>query len=97
MDSIERRHDGIHDAEQEMKRIDSDAADLQRALDALLSDYGVKYPAADTGSLSADFAARLSDIVDDLQGPAYRRKVRLEDEIGGIEERDLRRSAPMVL
>lgn len=97
MRSTERLHDQIADAEQEMKRIQNDAAELQKAVDFLLTDYAVKYPHADTTSLSEDFAARLSDIVDDLEGPAYRRKSRLEDEISNIEWADLERSRAAVL
>lgn len=79
----------IADADREMKAIDRDAGDLQRAVDDLLSDFRAKYGHADTAGLSEAFSARLADIVDDLQGPAYRRKSRLEDEIGNIEFAEL--------
>lgn len=38
-----------------------------------------------------------TDLLDDAEGPAWRRKCRLENEIGDIEEADLRLSAPVVL
>lgn len=96
-DTHENLHDQIHDAEQEMKRIQDAAHDLQRAVDALVSDFAVKYPNADTSGLTEDFASRLADIVDDLEGPAYRRKSRLEDQIAEIEWKDLNRNSPIVI
>lgn len=97
MPSTERLEDQIHDAEREMKTIARDAGDLQDALDALLSAFAMKYPMADTHTLSEDFAARLADQVDDLQGPSYRRKVRLENEVDDIEWADLERSRPVTI
>ena len=88
----ERLYDQIADAEREMKRIQDDAADLLKAVEALVSDFSVKYPSAETGGLTEDFASRLDDIVNDLQAPAEDRKMRLEDIIGAIEWRDLRRN-----
>lgn len=93
----ERLYAQVDEAAAEMQRIEREGIELQRGVDALLSDFAMKYPHADTGSLSRDFAARLADTVDDLQGPAYRRKSRIEDTIGNIEERDLMRSSPLVL
>lgn len=92
MSNTEHLHDQIADAEKEMKRIQDDAADLLKAVEALVSDFAVKYPHADLSGLNEDFASRLSDIVNDLEGPAARRKMRLEDIIGAIEWRDLRRN-----
>ncbi len=97
MPTSESKYDAIGEAELEMKKIEDDCYDLQTAVDALLSDFGMKYPVADIASLSSDFAARLSDIEDDLQGPAYRRKSRLEDEIADEEYADLERRRPVPL
>ncbi len=97
MDTTERLHDQIHDAEIEMKRIDVDAAALQDAIDELVRAFSAKYPKVAMSALSEDFASRLSDIVDDLQGPAYRRKSRLEDDICNADWADLERNSPVVL
>jgi hypothetical protein len=95
--ATEHLHDKIADCETEMKAIDRDALDLQRAVEALVSDFAVKYPKVEMSGLNEDFASRLSDIVDDLQGPAYRRKSRIEDMIDDREWADLERSAVVVL
>lgn len=97
MPDTERLYDQIADAEREMKRIQNDAADLLKAVEALVSDFAVKYPNAETGGLTEDFSSRLDDIVNDLRAPAEDRKMRLEDIIGAIEWRDLRRNSPVVL
>lgn len=97
MPSTERLHDQIADCDAEMKRIRDDAYALQEAVAALVSDFAVKHPKAETSGLTDDFAFRLADIIDDLEGPAFRRKTRLEDEIGNIEWADLNRNAPVVL
>ena len=76
----EHMHNQIADAEREMKRIQDDAAALLRAVQVCVDAFAVKYPNAEYGDLTRDFSARLDDIVDDLEGPAYRRKIRLEDD-----------------
>lgn len=93
----ENLYDKIADCDAEMKSIDRDALDLQRAVEALVSDFAVKYPHVEMSGLSEDFATRLGDIVDDLQGPAARRKSRIEDMIDDREWADLERSAVVVL
>lgn len=97
MPGTERLHNQIADCDAEMKRIRDDAYALQEAVAALVSDFGVKYPKTEMSGLTEAFADCLSDIVDDLEGPAFRRKMRLEDEIGRIEWADLERDAPIVI
>lgn len=93
-DQYENLNDQIADCDKEMKRIKDDAADLLKAVEALVSDFAVKYPNADTSGLTEDFASRLSDIVNDLEGPAWRRKCRIENELGAIDSADLWRNSP---
>jgi hypothetical protein len=87
----------IDEADLEMKAIADAAAELQAEIDEKVRAFAHKYPQVEMSGLSEDFASRLSDIVDDLQGPAWRRKSRLEDEICNLEWDDLNRSRPVVL
>ena len=73
------------EADAEMRRIERDCGDLQDALDVLVSDFAMKYPDADTSELLRVFGKGLADVMDDLQGPAFRRKCKAECEIDDIE------------
>jgi hypothetical protein len=88
----ERLHDRIGDAEAKLKIIDRDCADLQRAVDALLSDFAMKHPTADIIGMSKDFGLSLSCVQDELSEPFKASKDEAEDELDNIEWRDMERN-----
>lgn len=97
MPDTERLHDKIRDAEIALARIERDCAALQRAVDALLSDFAMKHPGADVLGLSSDFNIGLSTMQDEMNEPHLAAKSEADDELDDIEWRDMERSRAMVL
>lgn len=89
---LDEAHNELADIGERTRKLTDQIGDLIRAFAADHSctdksvDYAIEY--------SAD---ALTDLIDDATGPAHRRKVRIEDEIGSIEDADLRRSAPVLV
>ncbi len=69
---------------------------LRRKVEILIREYAKDYDCNPDATLDYVLGA-LVDLADDAEGPAYRRKVRLEEEIGAIEERDLRLNSPVTI
>ena len=96
MPDTERLYDRIADAESELHDIDAAARALGEQITALVVEFCTRFD-ADQKHADGYIADMVSDLVFDAAGPAYRRKVALEDRISEIEDADLRRSAPVVL
>lgn len=97
--STERLYGQLDATDDELSDIRAKASKLKADIGALIRAFAEDYSCS---SKSTDYALEytedaLVDLIDDAEGPTYRRKVRLEDQIGDIEDADLRRSAPMVL
>ena len=92
----ERLYDRIAAAESELHDIDAAARALGEQITALVARFCTRFD-ADQKHADGYIADMVSDLVFDAAGPAYRRKVALEDQIADIEDADLRRSAPVVL
>lgn len=81
---LDEAHNELADIGERARKLTDQIGDLIRAFAADHScsdksvDYAVEY--------SAD---ALTDLIDDATGPASRRKVRIENEIGNVEEADL--------
>ncbi len=92
----ERLYSQLDEARNEMDDIKARGVTLYRAIDALVKDFALSHSCNPQIAMEAIDEA-ITELVDDAEGPTYRRAARLEDEISNIEEADLRRSAPMVL
>ncbi len=92
----ERLYAQLDEAQNEMDDIKARGVTLYKAIDALVRAFAADHSCDADGTMEAIDEA-IAELVDDAEGPAYRRVSRLEDEISNIEEADLRRSAPMVL
>lgn len=86
----------LDEAELEIEAIKRGGVDLYKAINALVLAYANDYGCDASGTMEHIDDA-ISDLVNDAEGPAWRRKTRLEDEIGAIKDADLRLSAPVVL
>jgi molecular chaperone GrpE (heat shock protein) len=99
MASTERLYAQLDETANELSDIGDRARKLTADIESLIRAFAADHSCSDK---SVNYAIEyttdaLVDLIDDATGPAYRRKTRLEDEIGAIEDADLRRSAPMVL
>jgi len=86
----------LDSASNEFDAIARDGADLGCKIGALMIEFGKRHRCDAAGAIEHVNDA-LSDLINDAQGPSYRRRVRLEDEIGALEDADMRRSSPVVL
>ena len=86
----------IDEATLEMQTIEREGRELGLQVAELIEAFGKRHRCDVTGTLEY-VAASLADLISDASGPAYRRKVRLEDAIGRLEDADMRRSSPVVL
>jgi len=78
------------------ERIEREGADLFRAIDKLVRAYGERHSCEVSGTLEYIDGA-ITDLVSDATGPSWRKICRLEDEVGRLDDAELRRNAPVVL
>ncbi len=99
MPSTERLQGQLDEAVNDLADIRARANALTVQICDLIVDFANDHGCSDksVGYALEYTADALTDLIDDAEGPSYRRKVRLEDEIGVIEDADLRRSAPQAL
>lgn len=95
----ERLYAQLEEAENEIADIRERARKLRTAIDAMIRAYAADHRCTQKSvDRAIEYTAdALLDLIDDAEGPAYRRKCRIENEIGDSEYADERRSAPMVL
>lgn len=86
----------LDDARTEREAIQIEGTEVANKILVLLGDYATKHGCKTTG-VRDHVADLMADLISDATGPVHRRIVRLEDEIGALEERDLRRNSPVVL
>jgi len=96
MPSTERLYGQLDDADNEMAGIKAKGAALYKEIADKVRAFAEDYDCQPDSTLEYIEGA-IADLVDDAQGPAWRRKCRLENEIGAIEDADLRLNAPVVL
>lgn len=89
-------YSALDSAANEYDAIARDGKELEGKIGSLLADFGHRHRCDTAGPLEHIHDA-LTDLINDAQGPSYRRRVRLEDEIGALEDADMRRSSPVVL
>jgi hypothetical protein len=99
MPDTTRLYAQLDETDNELTDIHARARTLMDTIEGLIRAFAADHGCADKSvNYAVEYTAdSLIDLIDDAAGPAYRRKVRLENEIGDIEAADERRSAPMVL
>lgn len=93
--SLKLEHD-LDDARTEREAIRNEGTEVANKILVLLGAYATKHGCKTTG-VRDSIADLMADLISDATGPVSRRIVRLEDEIGALEERDLRRNSPIVI
>ncbi len=69
-----------------------------REINAIIGAYALKHLTTRTGAAALDsIKDAFDELIDDATGPVCRRIVRLEDELGALEDRGMRRNAPIVI
>ncbi len=91
-----RLQSDLDDARNELEAIKAEGFTLAEQLAKLVKAFAAKHHCHDDNALNLIDDA-LDDLIDDATGPVSRRIVRLEDEMGAIEDKDLRRNSPIVL
>lgn len=86
----------LDDARTEREAIRTEGTDILDKMHAMVKAYAAKHQCKALGALD-HIDDLMADLIDDATGPVSRRIVRLEDEIGALEERDLRRNSPAVI
>lgn len=86
----------LDDARTERDAIFNEGHAVTDTLTRMVEAFAAKHQ-CQSGSAFNAIADLMTDLIDDATGPVSRRIVRLEDEIGALEERDLRSNAPIVI
>lgn len=86
----------LDEAENEMAGIRAKGNVLRNAVADLIRAFAQDHDCSPDHALEY-VDGELAELVDDAEGPSYRRKCRLENEIGDIEYADLRLSSPVVI
>ncbi len=96
MTSTEHLYRQLDEADNELSDIRIRARALAIGIEGLIRAFAEDHGCGETSTTYAiEYAAdALTDLIDDAEGPAARRKIRIEDEIGEIENADLMRSIP---
>ena len=99
MPDTERLHAQLDAAENEMADIRARANALIVQISDLIVAFADDHDCTDKSvAYAIEYAAdALTDLIDDAIGPAARRKVRLENEIGVAEDADLRLNAQVTI
>ncbi len=93
-----RLQSDLDDAKNELDAIRAEGAAALREINGIISAFAAKHLTYGTGASALDAVKdAFDDLIDDATGPVSRRIVRLEDELGAVEDKDLRRNAPIVL
>lgn len=81
----ERLYSQLDDAENEITDIHAKSNKLKEDIAVLIRAFAANYRCSDKSmDYALDYTAdALTDLIDDAEGPACRRKVRLENEISG--------------
>lgn len=86
----------LDDARTEREAIRNEGEKLKATMIAMVAAYANKHNCR-LLSPTDHVMDLMDDLISDAMGPIVRRIVRLEDEIGALEERDLRRNSPIVI
>lgn len=86
----------LDDARTEREAIRAEGAEISRQMQLMAQAYARKHQCNPNSALD-HIDDLMTDLISDATGPSARRIVRLEDEIGALEERDLRRNSPIVI
>ncbi len=91
----ERLYGKLDEASNEISDIRAREQRLIEQINGLINAFGADHGCSDKSvNYAIDYTAdALLDLFDDAEGPAARRKIKIELEISEIEEADLRRSA----
>lgn len=86
----------LDDARTEREAIRNEGIALMEKMQAMVRAYAAKYR-CNPKTACDHIDDLMGDLASDATGPVHRRIVRLEDEIGALEEKDLRRNSPIVI
>lgn len=97
MPATERLQSDLGDAISEQEAIRADGVALYAEIRTLVLAFAAKHKTAETDAMLEHTDGAIGDMVSDACGPAWRRQCRIENEIGRVEDADMRRNAAIVL